>query len=58
MPVKKVLIKEFLRVMETTDLKSALKKEIRIKLPDGSELALMIDYKKKGIGKLRIVKSG
>jgi hypothetical protein len=58
MPVKKVLIKEFLRAIEETDLKAALKKEIRVKLPDGSELVLMIDYRKKGIGKLKLIRSG
>jgi N-acetylglucosamine kinase-like BadF-type ATPase len=58
MPIKKALIKEFLRAMDGTDLKTELKKEIRVKFPDGSELVLMIDYRKKGIGKLKLIRSG
>lgn len=58
MPFKRILIKEFLKEMETTDLKECLKKEVRIKFSDGSEVLLTLDFKKKGLAKLKIIKSG
>lgn len=55
---KRILIKEFVKIIEVMDLEELPKKGVQIKLPDGSMVVLTIDRKKNGIAKLKLIKSG
>lgn len=55
MQPKRLMIKEVLRHLEESNLEHGRKK-IMIRLPDGSELWVILDIKKKDL-KLRLVKN-
>lgn len=58
MAIKRALIKEFLRIVEVSDLEDMKKKKIIITMEDGTEYELKLDIKRREPEKLRLVKQG
>lgn len=57
MAIKNILIKNFLAFMETDDLKDSRRKEIKVRLPDGSVAVIVLDIRKKKSPLLKLIKN-